>query len=66
MSAQAEEVVASASTLADMASQLDGLVARFVLENQDRRGAKAPAGRGGKADANVVQRRRSADWSKAS
>ncbi|MFN8631686.1 MAG: methyl-accepting chemotaxis protein [Chloroflexota bacterium] len=33
MSAQAEEVVASAATLADMASQLDALVARFVLES---------------------------------
>ena len=34
MSAQAEEVVASAATLADMASQLDALVAKFVLEGQ--------------------------------
>jgi methyl-accepting chemotaxis protein len=67
MSAQAEEVVASASTLADMAAQLDALVARFVLENQDRRakGKPASAARGGKAD-NVVQRRRAADWAKAS
>jgi len=63
MSAQAEEVVASASTLADMASQLDALVARFVLENQSRTTAKARPS--GKAD-NVVQRRRSADWTKAS
>jgi methyl-accepting chemotaxis protein len=60
MSAQAEEVVASAATLAEMAQQLDALVARFVLENQDRR-AKAPA-KGG----DVVQRRRAADWAKAS
>jgi hypothetical protein len=36
MSAQAEEVVASAATLADMAAQLDALVARFVLENSTR------------------------------
>jgi hypothetical protein len=36
MSAQAEEVVASAATLADMAAQLDGLVARFVLQDQAR------------------------------
>jgi methyl-accepting chemotaxis protein len=36
MSAQAEEVVASATMLADMASQLDALVARFVLENSSR------------------------------
>ncbi len=64
MSAQAEEVVASAATLADMATQLDALVARFVLEGQDPR-AKAPA-TSGRAEANVVQRRRSADWAKAS
>jgi methyl-accepting chemotaxis protein len=57
MSAQAEEVVASASTLADMASQLDSLVARFQLQGQ-----AAPAAGKGKAD--VIQRRRAADWSK--
>ena len=58
MSAQAEEVVASASTLADMAAQLDGLVAKFKLEGQAK--SHAPVAN------NVVQRRRSADWAKAS
>jgi methyl-accepting chemotaxis protein len=63
MSAQAEEVVASASVLADMASQLDALVARFVLDTPATKVAK---GKGAKAGANVVQRRRAADWAKAS
>jgi methyl-accepting chemotaxis protein len=58
MSAQAEEVVASAATLADMASELDRLVARFVLEDHDRRTGARPAG---KAET-LVQRRRSTDW----
>ncbi len=60
MSAQAEEVVASAATLADMASQLDALVARFVLANQAH-AAKAPAR---SMPSTVAQRRRSADWTK--
>ncbi|MHB8960862.1 MAG: hypothetical protein ACYDAN_14720, partial [Candidatus Limnocylindrales bacterium] len=55
MSAQAEEVVASAATLADMASQLDALVARFKLEHH----AASPAGH---PLATVVQRRRQDDW----
>ena len=33
MSAQAEEVVASAGSLAQMATELDAVVARFVLES---------------------------------
>jgi hypothetical protein len=36
MSAQAEEVVASAASLAAMAAQLYGLVARFKLESTGR------------------------------
>ena len=59
MSAQAEEVVASAATLADMAAQLDALVAHFKLEGQTVK-AKAPVSN------NLVQRRRAADWAKAS
>jgi len=59
MSAQAEEVVASASTLADIAGQLDSLVARFKLEGQATKARTS-------ASNNVVQRRRSADWAKAS
>jgi methyl-accepting chemotaxis protein len=58
MSAQAEEVVASAATLADMATQLDGLVARFKLA------AAAQAAPSGGRGAEVIQRRRAADWSK--
>ena len=59
MSAQAQEVVASAATLADMAAQLDTLVARFKLEGQGARtGART------KASDNVVPRRRQGDWSK--
>ncbi|MEI7744657.1 MAG: hypothetical protein WCK58_13030, partial [Chloroflexota bacterium] len=61
MSAQAEEVVASAATLADMAAQLDTLVARFVLEGQAAKGKGKGKGKGD----NVVQRRRPADWTKA-
>jgi hypothetical protein len=57
MSAQAEEVVASASTLADMAAQLDGLVAKFKLEGQTVRQA-------GRTPANLVQRRRQDDWAR--
>jgi methyl-accepting chemotaxis protein len=55
MSAQAEEVVASAATLAEMAAQLDGLVARFKLETEV---VQPKASR----SADVVQRRRAADW----
>ncbi|MGD0123091.1 MAG: hypothetical protein ABSC46_11090 [Candidatus Limnocylindrales bacterium] len=51
MSAQAEEVVASAVTLAEMAQGLDELVARFRLR------ANAP-----EAPANVIPRRRASDW----
>jgi hypothetical protein len=61
MSAQAEEVVASAATLAEMAQQLDALVARFKLEQASARAAAAAPARGG---AEVIQRRRAADWSK--
>jgi methyl-accepting chemotaxis protein len=43
MSAQAEEVVASAGSLAQMATELDAVVARFVLENNAGSYA-APAG----------------------
>jgi hypothetical protein len=51
MSAQAEEVVASAATLSEMAQQLDELVARFRL-------------RSGEAidSSKVIQRRRASDW----
>ena len=51
MSAQAEEVVASAATLAEMAAQLDELVARFRLKSTD-----------GVSPANLIQRRRASDW----
>ena len=51
MSAQAEEVVASAATLAEMAAQLDELVARFRLKSTD-----------GVGPANLIQRRRASDW----
>lgn len=50
MSAQAEEVVASAATLSEMAQQLDELVARFRLQAGD---AAAPT--------KVIQRRRASD-----
>ena len=47
MSAQAEEVVASAKSLADMAIQLDELVARFKLAtDSDSSAAFAQAGNG--------------------
>jgi hypothetical protein len=59
MSAQAEEVVASAAVLADMAQQLDGMVARFKLAAG---AAVASAGAQGTAGGQVVQRRRAADW----
>jgi len=61
MSAQAEEVVASAATLADMASQLDALVARFVLANQTSR---ARSGEATPSKNQVIQRRRAGDWSR--
>jgi hypothetical protein len=51
MSAQAEEVVASAATLSEMAQQLDELVARFRLRSGDTAGP-----------VNVIQRRRARDW----
>jgi hypothetical protein len=44
MSAQAEEVVASAATLARMAEQLDELVARFRIEAGEPEGPVAVAG----------------------
>jgi methyl-accepting chemotaxis protein len=62
MSAQAEEVVASAATLAEMAQQLDALVAHFKLEAAAQGTAKGK-GSGAKS-AEVIQRRRAADWSK--
>jgi hypothetical protein len=65
MSAQAEEVVASAATLADMAAGLDALVARFVLEGQAARGGTKGGAKGSaKPSGEVVQRRRAADWSR--
>ena len=48
MSAQAEEVVAAAQSLAQMASTLDELVARFKLTQSEPE--------------SVVQRRRTNDW----
>jgi hypothetical protein len=42
MSAQAEEVVASAGSLAQMAGELDAVVARFVLD-VDRAPSVSPA-----------------------
>jgi methyl-accepting chemotaxis protein len=60
MSAQAEEVVASAAVLADMASQLDALVARFVLTDPSNRARSGDTAATGK----VVQRRRADDWSR--
>jgi len=62
MSAQAEEVVASAATLASMAEHLDSLVAHFHLDQADVRAAGAATA----TATNVVQRRRAADWAKAS
>ncbi|MFN8631684.1 MAG: methyl-accepting chemotaxis protein [Chloroflexota bacterium] len=62
MSAQAEEVVASAATLAEMAEHLDSLVAHFHL---DGKAARQPAATPARVD-NVVQRRRTGDWAKAS
>ncbi len=58
MSVQTEEAVASAATLAEMATQLDALVARFTLETEAA-GTRAPA-RGHE----VVRRRRASDWSR--
>jgi hypothetical protein len=52
MSAQAEEVVASAATLAEMAAGLDEIVGRFKLRSTD-----APVRAG-----NVIPRRRASDW----
>ncbi len=51
MSAGAAEVVAAADTLADMAGQLDELVARFRLDDDPL-----------PSDCNVVPRRRASDW----
>ena len=42
MSAQAEEVVASATSLAAMADELDEVVARFKLATTDGQAAPAP------------------------
>jgi hypothetical protein len=55
MSAQAEEVVASASSLAQMAHELDEVVARFVLDT----------GQAGAAPTSVAARRRSGSDSEA-
>jgi hypothetical protein len=43
MSAQAEEVVASAATMADMASQLESLAGRFRLGGESSVGFAEPA-----------------------
>jgi len=51
MASQAQEVVASAATLAEMARGLDELVARFRL----RAGESVVAG-------NMIPRRRATDW----
>ncbi len=61
MSAQAEEVVAGAASLADMARQLDALVARFKLASES---SSVPTARSEVADAppaNLVERRRPGD-----
>jgi hypothetical protein len=55
MSAQAEEVVASAATPAEIAQTLDALVARFRLD------ANAPVVAG-----NFIPRRRNGDWASQS
>jgi hypothetical protein len=62
MSSQADEVVASAAALAQMADHLDGLVARFRLQAAAAGGASRAAAGPGKD--NVVLRRRAGDWTR--